>query len=92
MTCSGAVSVMRVKPRRSLNQITASIRSATPRTMRPPSTRCAGVAAEIGLHQRRGHARQRHGLDRQCEVRHDARERCDFAIGKSIRTVVIHVE
>src|SRR5262249_38821935 len=39
MTCSGAVSVIRVNPRKSLNQTTASIRSAIPRTMRPPSTR-----------------------------------------------------
>ena len=31
--------VMRVKPRKSLNQTTASIRSAMPRTIRPLSTR-----------------------------------------------------
>lgn len=39
LTCSGEVSVIRVKPRKSLNQTTASILSAMPRTIRPLSTR-----------------------------------------------------
>src|SRR5262249_55093616 len=39
MICSGEVSVILVRPRRSLNQMAASIRSVTPRKMRPLSTR-----------------------------------------------------
>ena len=40
----------------------------------------AGVAAEIGFHQRRGHARERYRFDGEREIRHDTLERRDVAV------------
>ena len=44
----------------------------------------AGVAAEIGFHQRCGHARQRYRFDGEREVRRDALERRDLAVAESL--------
>jgi len=51
---------MRVKPRKSLNQTTASILSATPRRNPSAEHALAGVATEIRFHQRSSHARERY--------------------------------
>jgi hypothetical protein len=84
MTCSGAVSVMRVNPRRSLNQTTASIRSAIPRHDPSAEHALACVAAEIGFHQRCGHARERYRFDGECEVGHDTPKRRDVVFAEPV--------
>ena len=43
----------------------------------------SGVAAEIGLHQRSGHARERGRLDRERKRRDHARERGNMGVGEA---------
>jgi hypothetical protein len=45
----------------------------------------AGVTAEIGFHQRCGHARQRYRFDGEREVRRDALKRRDLAVTEPLR-------
>ena len=44
-----------------------------------------GVAAEVSLHQRSGHARERHRFDREREIGHQALKRCDLVIAEPTR-------
>ena len=80
MACSGAVSVMRVKPRKSLNQRTASISIGNAAQYASAENALAGVAAQVSLHQRSGHARERHRLDGKREEGRQALQRRDLRI------------
>ena len=76
-----------VKPRRSENQITASITSMSPRRILPASTRSPALRPYVGRQQVRRGPPEREDLRHARERPHDPPERADIVVGEAVRAL-----